>query len=86
MGSAHDGRRWAVASSTLIRRPPQQLEKTWSILSIKTWLCYKNGVFDVKTTHHCLMSGQDPDVLCHIKTESMTDFENFILSTQCNLI
>ena len=43
-------------------RPPQQLEKhgKLSILSIKTWLDYKNGVFDAKTAHHCPMSGQDP--------------------------
>ena len=32
-----------------------------SILSIKTWLYYKNGVFDAKTAHHSPMSGQDPD-------------------------
>ena len=55
-GSAHGGQRWAAAPSTRIRRPPQQLEKNGklSILSTKTWLYYKNGVFDAKTAHQYL--------------------------------
>ena len=52
----------AAVPSTLIRRPPQQLEKhgNLSILSIKTWLYHKNSVFDANTPHQCPMSGQVP--------------------------
>ena len=51
-GSAHGGRRWTAATSTLTRRLPQQLGKTWET----EYFEYKNMAvvchFGVKTDHH----------------------------------